>query len=357
MCRIESDFAASTLANFFFFFFLSLMKSGLEFPTRNTSIQDGLDSLAGANAAWKGQAAYVFPATVSALPRVPNPRFFVIPVLSKCSLARIMASQPINPKTNNPIRPQHLPPPTVLPLRHCSHNKENTPIDEVECLLSLLCPSKETMRNKEHYMLATAEPLALEKTHSAEELADPRKRKRLEAELREATKKAQALRAGARAIPGVPIIYVKRSVMILEPFSEPSEKVRLGVEKNKFKTGIEDVASIVAGIKRKREEEELKKELEPTVDPRKLKKAKGPNPLSVKKPKKREKQRPEDQGKKRKEEEQQKAEGEAGEKKKSKRKRKHHKSAKAAGQTVEAEPAEPATAEASNDKGDDQSEG
>ncbi|KAL1979064.1 hypothetical protein VTN96DRAFT_7155 [Rasamsonia emersonii] len=206
-----------------------------------------------------------------------------------------MANQPINPKTNNPVRPEHLHPPTTLPLRHCSHNEEDTPIDEVECLLSLLCPNKETMRNKEHYTLATADPPSVEATTMTTQNSDsanPKKRKRTEDLQAELNKHASALRAGARSIPGVPIIYVKRSVMILEPMSVPSEKVRLGVEKGKFKTGVEGALN-AAGGKRKREEDEQPRQ-------RGLKKAKGPNPLSVKKPKKREKRRPEDQGRKQK---------------------------------------------------------
>lgn len=203
-----------------------------------------------------------------------------------------MASQPINPKTNNPVRPEHLPPPTTLPLRHCSHNEDDTPIDEAECLLSLLCPNKETMRNKEHYILATADPPSAEVLAQNGEPSNPKKRKRAENLHQELSQKASALRAGARSIPGVPIVYVKRSVMILEPMSAPSEQARLGVEQSKFRTGIDEALSVVG--KRKRDENDEGKRPRP-------KKAKGPNPLSVKKPKKRDKQRPEDQGKKNKE--------------------------------------------------------
>jgi U3 small nucleolar RNA-associated protein 23 len=202
-----------------------------------------------------------------------------------------MASQPTNPRTNNPVRPYHLPPPTLLPLRHCSHNEDDTPIDEVECLLSLLCPSTDAMRNKEHYILATAEPVPLDASAQRSDSTNPKKRKRAEALQEELNQRASALRSGARSIPGVPIIYVKRSVMILEPMSTPSEKVRLGVERSKFKTGVEAALSAVGG-KRKRDDED-----EAAAKPRGLKRAKAPNPLSVKKPKK-DKPRPEGQGRK-----------------------------------------------------------
>ncbi|CRG86661.1 rRNA-processing protein utp23 [Talaromyces islandicus] len=225
----------------------------------------------------------------------------VKPLLSKCSLAAIMAAQPINPRTNNPFRPYHLPAPTVLPLRHCSHNDNDTPIDEVECLLSLLCPNTETMRNKEHYTLATAEPVAL--SHDELNSPDAKKRKRALSAMEERTKKASALRSGARAVPGVPIIYVKRSVMVLEPLSVSSDRVRTGVEKSKFKSGVEAALDVVSGLKRKREDEGDDEEEEEQLSASKnrgLKRAKAPNPLSMKKPKSRGKQKPEDQGEKRK---------------------------------------------------------
>lgn len=244
-----------------------------------------------------------------------------------------MAAQLINPKTNKPYRPWHLPPPTELPLRHCSHNDENTPIDEVECLLSLLCPNTDTMRNKEHYILATAEPVAL--PHDDVKSDNPKTRRQAEALMAERNEKALALRSAARAVPGVPIIYVKRSVMVLEPFSTPSERVRLGVEKSKFKIGMEAALDVVSGLKRKRDDEEDGPSA--TSKDRHAKKAKAPNPLSMKKPKRREKPKPDEQGKKKekKQEEESRdettqdkvadAEGEQTVKKKRKRK---HKSAK-----------------------------
>jgi U3 small nucleolar RNA-associated protein 23 len=213
-----------------------------------------------------------------------------------------MAAQPINPRTNNPFRPYHLPAPTVLPLRHCSHNDDNTPIDEVECLLSLLCPNTETMRNKEHYTLATAEPIAL--AHDELDSPDAKKRKRAQSAMADRTQKASALRSGARAVPGVPIIYVKRSVMVLEPLSVSSDRVRMGVEKSKFKSGVEAALDIVSGLKRKREDEDEDEdkdgEQQHASKNRGLKKPKAPNPLSMKKPKSRGKQKPEEQGEARK---------------------------------------------------------
>ena len=187
-----------------------------------------------------------------------------------------MKAQPINPKTNQPYRPHHLPPPTTLPLRHCSHNEDSEPIDEIECLLSLLSPSADAKKNKEHYILATADPLA--KKHDKTD--QQRKRKRDdERDEERAMRRARAIRVHARSIPGVPIIYVKRSVMILEPMSAPSETVRDGVEKDKFRAGLDTEPSFG---ERKRESD-----VEGQKKKSGFKKAKGPNPLSVKKSKKR----------------------------------------------------------------------
>lgn len=69
--------------------------------------------------------------------------------------------------------------------------------------------------------------------------------------------------------------------MILEPMSGSSEGVRDGIERSKFKTGL---MSTAPATKRKRDDEEG--DAQPKA--KKAKKAKGVNPLSVKKPKKRE---------------------------------------------------------------------
>ncbi|KAL5052098.1 hypothetical protein BDW71DRAFT_193543 [Aspergillus fruticulosus] len=245
----------------------------------------------------------------------------VKPLLTKCSLAAIMAGQPTNPRTNNTVRPDFLPPPTTLPLRHCSHNEDSTPIDETSCLLSLLSPLSEVKRNKEHYILATADPPANTKSNSATQQEAGKKRKRDADDGLQALKRAQILRRGARSIPGVPIVYVKRSVMILEPMSAPSEGIREGVEEDKLRTGLTDQSARKSGP----DGGEKKKKREP-------KKAKGPNPLSVKKPKKKvdqkagtKKERTGDEADKR-DSEKAAEDGEAAPK--AKRRRRHHKGAR-----------------------------
>ena len=88
---------------------------------------------------------------------------------------------------------------------------------------------------------------------------------------------AKLIRRGARSIPGVPIVYVKRSVMIIEPMSAPSESTREGVEKSKFRAGMQEERPSSLG-KRKRKT---------GVTASGTKRAKGPNPLSIKRPKRR----------------------------------------------------------------------
>lgn len=260
------------------------MNSGLEFPSAGAQFQDGLVTGPGADSPRQGQTTLV-PPRLKKMLRPLLCRYQCVGtlpanetsiVLTKCSLAAITAAQPINPKTGKPFRPYHLPPPTVLPLRHCSHNPESEPIDEIDCLLSLLSPNAEAKKNKEHYILASADPAVKKSDNNSDNQQRKRKRDE-EREEEQALRRARNLRVRARSIPGVPIIYVKRSVMVLEPMSSPSENVREGVERDKFRVGLPQPEPKTGDAT----EGAAKKKIPG------LKKAKGPNPLSVKKPKKR----------------------------------------------------------------------
>ncbi|EHY54069.1 hypothetical protein ABEF92_008131 [Exophiala dermatitidis] len=178
-------------------------------------------------------------------------------------------------RPRGPGRPEFLPPPTEVPLRHCKHKNDEGEelgvVSEGRCLLDLLAGQphgNELAKNKQHYILATAD-------------ADDRDRK---------SKGYLDVRERARMIPGVPIVYVKRSVMILEELSGASESVRRKGEREKLAQGLLSVGD----RKRKRaDSEEGSSDDEdseiggqssgPRI--RGLKKAKGPNPLSVKKKK------------------------------------------------------------------------
>lgn len=83
------------------------------------------------------------------------------------------------------------------------------------------------------------------------------------------------LRQLFRTIPAIPLIYLNRSVMILEPMSRATETKRAQIEESKL------YGSDLAHLKRKEREEE-----ESEDQPKKKKKGpRGPNPLSVKKKK------------------------------------------------------------------------
>lgn len=106
-----------------------------------------------------------------------------------------------------------------------------------------------------------------------------------------------------RNIPGVPLVYVNRSVMIMEPMAEKTEFVREQDERGKLRAGLKGRrgAAGISGAKRKRDDEQDDDGESPAdgdgrsvveagtdVMPkkRKIKGPKGPNPLSVKKSKK-----------------------------------------------------------------------
>lgn len=104
------------------------------------------------------------------------------------------------------------------------------------------------------------------------------------------------VRKSMRAVQGVPLVYINRSVMIMEPMAGTSTEVREREEKSKFRQGIKS-GRASGSLKRKREDgDEEEEEASAMKDmgiednaAKKKKKAhgpKGPNPLAVKKSKK-----------------------------------------------------------------------
>lgn len=87
-----------------------------------------------------------------------------------------------------------------------------------------------------------------------------------------ATQKTR-LRSRLRKVPAVPLIYMNRSVMILEPMSPATEKIRDNIESSKLSGGLNEIDK-KHGLDSDEEDEKPKK---------KRKGPKGPNPLSVKK--------------------------------------------------------------------------
>ncbi|KAL8894261.1 MAG: hypothetical protein Q9192_004473 [Flavoplaca navasiana] len=153
--------------------------------------------------------------------------------------------------------------------RRCNHHDLDEPLSTLECLSNVIDP-KRSATNRNRYVVASQE---------------------------------EEVRRFCRSVRGVPLVYVKRSVMILEPMAERTAGVKEGIEREKFRTGLRAKPG-----KRKREpegedEDELARERleheeaefvdgedkgngEKTVKKKKSRGPKGPNPLSIKKAKK-----------------------------------------------------------------------
>ncbi|MCJ1430337.1 hypothetical protein MMC29_008255 [Sticta canariensis] len=157
-----------------------------------------------------------------------------------------------------------------LERRRCNHHSLENPLSTLECLASVVDP-KGSRTNKNRYVVASQE---------------------------------EEVRRYCRSVKGVPLVYVRRSVMIMEPMADSSVGVREGMEKGKFRSGLRANGRVV-GSKRKREssidaepgnvqdgsgaDDGKGAESEQAPKKKKLRGPKGPNPLSIKKSK-REKQ-------------------------------------------------------------------
>ncbi|KAH8657424.1 Fcf1-domain-containing protein [Tricladium varicosporioides] len=139
--------------------------------------------------------------------------------------------------------------------RRCGHRPEDypTPLTAKDCLASVVDP-KGSKHNKNCYVVASQD---------------------------------LDVRRHMRSIMGVPLVYIHRSVMIMEPMAESSTENRDREERGKFRAGLKRGSG---SLKRKRENDEndrdIKEQTGDSVDdvPKKKKKTKGPkgpNPLSV----------------------------------------------------------------------------
>lgn len=143
--------------------------------------------------------------------------------------------------------------------RRCGHHELETPLSELECIKSVLDP-KGSGTNKHRYVVATQD---------------------------------REVRAAMREVAGVPLVYINRSVMVMEPMAGRSAEVREAEEKSKVRAGLKSRRGAeVSGEKRKATEdddgdEEMKDAEASTAPKRKKPKGpSGPNPLSMKKSKK-----------------------------------------------------------------------
>ena len=149
--------------------------------------------------------------------------------------------------------------------RRCNHHTLAEPLSTLACYKDVIDP-KASNTNKNRYVVASQE---------------------------------EEVRKWCRAVRGVPMVYVKRSVMVMEPMAEGSVGVREGVERSKLRGGLlrRGRNGTVLGSKRQRdpidddhgrqgdEDGEMRVD-EAKLEKRRVKGPRGPNPLSVKKPKK-----------------------------------------------------------------------
>ncbi|PUU82030.1 Fcf1-domain-containing protein [Tuber borchii] len=164
----------------------------------------------------------------------------VKPMITQCSIRHLYALT----ESEFPERDQIIALAKRFERRRCNHHELEQPLSEKECLEAVIIHDGE---NKHRYCVAT---------------------------------QGGDIRAMLRAVPGVPLIYINRSVMIMEPMAPISAMKRERGERQKFRAGIIDTRP-KAGAKRKRLPE---KEDEGDGEKKKKRKGpKGPNPLSVKK--------------------------------------------------------------------------
>jgi U3 small nucleolar RNA-associated protein 23 len=141
--------------------------------------------------------------------------------------------------------------------RRCNHQDLEEPLSTLECLGEVVGGS-----NKNRYIVASND---------------------------------RTVRARMRGVPGVPLIYINKSVVLMEPMASATEVQREREEKSKFRLGLKGQRKPGEAQKRKRGEDEEERDEQSIADgameerPAKKKKSKGPkqpNPLSMMKAKK-----------------------------------------------------------------------
>ncbi len=144
--------------------------------------------------------------------------------------------------------------------RRCNHQDLDEPLSTLECLSSVV-DAKGNSTNKHRYVVASND---------------------------------SSVRAHMRHIAGVPLIYISKSVVLMEPMANVSEVQREREEKSKFKQGLK--AQRTPGMAQKRKHTDVQGNGDSNAGetagdaqpPKKTRRygPKEPNPLSVKKAKK-----------------------------------------------------------------------
>ena len=186
----------------------------------------------------------------------------VKPMITQCSIRHLYAL------SASPEKEAFIAVAKSMERRRCNHHTLEQPLSTIACLSSVIDPKSthttKDLVNKYNYVVASQD---------------------------------ENLRLWCRDVKGVPLIYVKRSVMIMEPMAFGSTRAREGKEREKFKSGLKQSTGSISG-KRKRQADaagtippsELSEAIHIDAEARKRRKRgpKEPNPLSVKRPRRRE---------------------------------------------------------------------
>ncbi|KAB8542113.1 hypothetical protein FH972_025576 [Carpinus fangiana] len=180
----------------------------------------------------------------------------VKPMITQCSMRHLYTAEPKNEMLIGHAK--------GFERRRCGHHELEKPLSTLECFQSVVDP-KGSKTNKHRYVVASQD---------------------------------DDVRAYLRTIPGVPMIYLKRSVMIMEPMAGTTEKVLEREEKDKFRSGLKGQRNPGRGDKKRGREDEENDELvevdgvvgpassmknDIPVQKKRKKGPSGPNPLSVRK--------------------------------------------------------------------------
>lgn len=179
---------------------------------------------------------------------------YYLPVITQCSI-RHLYTIPDLPRAHKDALVAVA---KKMERRRCNHHTLDHPLSTLECFSSVIDPRNSKI-NKNRYVIASQE---------------------------------EEVRRYCRGVKGVPLVYVKRSVMVMEPMADSSVGVREGIERGKLRTGLR-ANGHAAGVKRKRGESsddvgqaQDSGSHEPQEGKglkKKTRGPKGPNPLSVKK--------------------------------------------------------------------------
>ncbi|KAL9049648.1 MAG: hypothetical protein Q9162_007109 [Coniocarpon cinnabarinum] len=118
------------------------------------------------------------------------------PVITQCSMRHLYNTQP-----KNEVVIEHA---KQFERRRCNHHTLEKPLSTLECLANVVDP-KGSRSNKHRYIVASQD---------------------------------QDVQEHMQDIPGVPVIYILRSVMIMKPMSNATLRTREKDEVTKFKMGL-----------------------------------------------------------------------------------------------------------------------